>query len=290
MSLAVGPYGIEYDPRDREQDSPFLRRLILLVLVVTIGSLSVVWVRHAFFSAPPEVPLPPPLPPATDTTPPSEQPPTPPPPVLAPSVEVLANTGVETRPVKVRNLLLRLEEAEKRQDYDMAVTTIEQICELPGDPAYDLYDKLYRRAGELNIRRLFEKHNAQWVKEVIAKSGDNATRIAARHGSTLASLTKLNPNLNVERLLVGDKVKVMNRPRFNLIVHKRPQIADLKLNGRFFKRYDLRDAVTGDVGNYETTTPLRKQLAEKGIWLDRADRTELETLIPKGSLLIISEL
>ncbi len=284
MSLAVGPYGIEYDPRRREPENPVPRLMVLLVFVVALISLGVTIVKRVWFKAEDPVPVPPITQPAIPATP--SPPPSPPP----AESKLLVAAGAENRPVKVRNLLLRLEEAERRNDWAMAVTTIEQICSLPGDPAADLYDKLYRRAGELNIRRLFEEHNAQWVTEVVAKSGENATRIAARHGSTLASLKKLNPTVDVEKLLIGQQLKVMTRPRFNLIIHTRAQTADLKLNGRFFKRYDLRDKVTGAVGAYETTTPLRKQLAEKGIWLNRDDRTELETLIPKGSLLIISEL
>ncbi len=288
MALAVGPYGIEYDPRRREPESPVPRLLVLLIFVVALISLGVTIVKRVWLTPPEAVVVqvvpPKPIVPAEPTPPP------PPPPPPQQQSEILAQVGIENRPVKVRNLLLRLEEAEKRRDWAMAVTTIEQICSLPGDPAHDLYDKLYRRAGELNVQRLFEEHNAQWVSEVTVKVGENATRIAARQGSTLASLKQLNPTVDVEKLRAGQKIKVMNRPRFNLIVHVRTQTADLKLNGRFFKRYDLRAPVTGAIGAYETTTPLRNLLAEKGIWFDRADRTEIETLIPKGSLLIISEL
>ncbi len=284
MSLAVGPYGIEYDPNRRDPGTPGLRRLVGFILVVAAVSLAVTSVRRVWFapSADPEIPSP-----VSSVEvrakPPHKKDALPPP-------ELISEVEVETRPASVRNLLLRLEEAEKRRDTAMAVTTIEQICSLPGDPAHDLYDKLYRRAGELNLKWLFDEKNAQWVTEVKVKTGDNATRIAGRNGSTLASLQRLNPNLDIERLRIGETIKVMSRPRFNLIVHARPRTADLKLNGRFFKRYDLQRDVSGEIGAYEVNVPLRNLLAEKGVWFNRADRTELETLIPKGGLLVISEL
>ncbi len=289
MSLAVGPYGIEYDPDRRDSGSPGLRRIVATVFVLSAVSLVVAVVRRTW-TTPPDGPLPSES--TAGRTVPGGQLPRPEPagPAPAPSPELISDAEADSRPARVRNLLFRLEEAEKRRDTAMAVTTIEQICSLPGDPAHDLYDRLRRRAGELNLKWLFEERNAQWVSEVTAKAGDSATRIAARHGSTLASLKRLNPDLDVERLRIGEKVRVMNRPRFNLIVHARTRLADLKLNGRFFKRYDLRDEVTGAAGAYETAVPLRKFLGEKGVWFDRADRAELETLIPKGALLVISEL
>ncbi len=290
MALAVGPYGIEYDPESRNPGSPGLRRLVAFIFTVAAISLVVTLVRRTWFKSAldPVSDVPPPVvqeaPQPKVVEPPPAQPEEPPPEPIADPVVT------DSRPPRVRNLLMRLDEAEKRRDVAMAVTTIEQICSLPGDPAYDLYDKLYRRAGELNIKWLFEERNAQWVTAVKVKAGDSASRIASRYGSTLASLKRLNPKLDIDRLRIGATVYVMSRPRFNLIVKARPRTADLQLNGRFFKRYDLRDDVTGAVGAYETTVPLRKFLAEKGIWFNLPDRTELETLIPKSSLLVISEL
>ena len=172
----------------------------------------------------------------------------------------------------------------------MCVSTIEQLRALPGEPVADIDDRLARRLGELNVRWLFELKNAQWVKEVAVKSGDSATRIARENASTLASLRRLNPETDVERLRAGAKVLVMNQPRFNLVVHKRTRTADLQLNGKFFRRYDLRDAVGGEPGAHVSSGNLRQLLADNGVWFNRDDRSELELLMPKGSSLTISEL
>jgi len=285
MSLAVGPYGIEYDPRSSDERSPALAWLVSLVVAVSFVSL-VVTVVGRVRSRAAEEPPPEAQPVPAQEKPPAGEPPAPeePPP---PPIEVPA---AEKRPQKLQICLLRLQEAEKKHDVEMSVSTIEQIRALPGQPAADIDDELARRLGELNVKWLFELKNKQWVEDVRVKAGDSATRIAREHASTLASFRRLNESVDADRLKAGATVKVMKHPRFNLVVHSRARMADLQLNGKFFKRYDLRDAVTGAPGAYESEGNLRQLLAEKGVWFNREDRTELETLLPKGASLTISEL
>lgn len=285
MSLAVGPFGIEYDPRRRDPGSPFLRVLVALVLVASAVSLGVTFVRRVR-GVERETPVPVDVPetPAKPEAPPAPEPPQEPP---APPIRLEAT---DIRPVKVRNLMLRLEEAENRRDIVLAVSTIEQLLALPGHPVADKEDELARRLGSLNLRWLFERYNAQWVVEVAVKSGDSASRIARDHGATLASLKRLNPSVDLDRVRTGQKLRTMDRPRFNLIVHRSNRLADLMLNDKFFKRYDLRAAVDGAAGLYENPGNLRTFLAEKGIWFSQDDRNELEVLLPKGARLHISDL
>lgn len=295
MSFATGRFGIEYNPDARDERSPAPGRIIALVVAAAAVSLAVTVVKRVRARSDDDSP-PPPVQTQTSQPPPPATPGgnTP----LPPGVETGdprgygASTpgGIERRPPRVRNLLLKLEKAEASQDVAMCVSTIEQLRALPGEPVADIDDRLARRLGELNVKWLFELKNAQWVKEVTVKSGDSATRIARENASTLASLRRLNPKTDVERLRTGAKVLVMNQPRFNLVVHKRTRTADLQLNGKFFKRYDLRDAVGGAPGAQVSSGNLRQLLADNGVWFNRDDRSEIELLMPKGSSLTISEL
>ena len=209
---------------------------------------------------------------------------------LPPKPPPIPQGAERNRPRVAQNLLLKLEKAEAAHDVELAVATIEQLRALPGEAVADLDNSLARRLGELNIRRLFVGKNRQWVKEVVVRRGDSATRIASENGSTLASLLKLNELPSADRLNVGQKLEVMDHPRFTIVVHRAAKYADLTLKGKFFKRYDIIAPVRAAEGNYETPARLRAFLAEKGIALAPADSAELDMLVPAKSSLLVSEL
>ena len=302
MALARGKYGVEYNPRQVDGDSSGLGWIVAVVALVALVSLAWTLVgRFRLADDRPVDPEPVPRETAANRSPAPERPDASPPPspatnavpeptVLLPPLEGRMTSAIEKRPVKLRNLLMRLEEAERRHDVEMAVTTIETIRALPGSPAADLDDSLARRLGTLNLARLFVLKNAQRVKEVTVKRGDSASRIAAESGSTLASLAKLNGG-KVDKVVLGRRLFVMNHPRFNLVIRRRPRTADLSLNGKFFKRYDLVGGVAGKEGAYELPQRARNfWLNDLGVQFNASDRAELEMLLPVGASVLVSEM
>ena len=279
MSLARGKFGIEYNPKKLEPEPSGFGWVVVVIAFAALISLTVVLVKRIRNAEPDIVPSAETASavPAVPTAVPTSQ-------VFRASREV-----VSRRPTKLRNLLMRLEEAEKRGDIEMAVGTIESIRSLPGSPAADMDDALARRLGAFNIRRLFDLRSPQWVKTVVVRRGDSASRIAAENGSTLASLARLNGG-NVDRIVLGAKLHVMDHPRFNLVLHRRTRIADLSLNGKFFKRYDLTGEVRAREGAYEV--PERRKLLwdRLGAAFRKDDRAELEMLLPTGASVLVSEL
>ena len=293
MSLNRGRYGLEWNPRQDERKPSGLGWVFVLVGLVALVSFSVTLVRRyraaaardaaefprnadeAEAVAPPPSPVPAARPAADE-----------PPPAIGP---VVRRAVTEKRPARVRNLLLRLEEAERRRDVEMAVSTIEQIRALPGSPAADLDDALARRLGVLNMRRLFERKTPLWVRQVEVRRGDTATRLAAENGSTFASFARLNGG-NVEKIRLGAKVFVMDHPRFTLVVHRRARTADLLLKEKFFKRYDLAKAPTGKAGAYELPRGALAFWRSLGVSFKASDQTEIDLLMPVGSSVLISEM
>ena len=186
---------------------------------------------------------------------------------------------LDHRSPKVKNLLMRLEAAEQARDVDMAARVIEELRSLPGEQVADLDDKLAYRLGELNMTRLFEMKNGQWVSEITVKCDDSASRLAQAYGSTLASFEKLNGG-HKPTVTIGEKVYVLNYPRFNLLIHRRSKTADLFLNGKFFKRYNLKSESGLKDGHYE--------------WHDvsfvAADCKDLEMLLPNSTSVVVSEM
>lgn len=205
-----------------------------------------------------------------------------------PPVEI---DGFEGRSPKVRSLLMRLEKAAESGQLEMQISTIEQIRALRGAEAADIAEELLPRLGQLNLSWLFDKNNPQWVTKVRIKSGDAASRIASEHGSTLASLKRLNGLSDAHRLVVGRELKVMNHPRFDLVLRIRLKAVDLYLNGKIFKRYflpDDSDAVTLKPGNYRTPANLIDYFLRNGIKLRAVDLEELNMLVPRNSRFNVS--
>ena len=298
MALVRGRFGVEYFQHPKRNDSSGIGKIITAIIIIAGVSFIVSSVRrylrareeainvaateeHTTFDSAEEARAAKGGNPNTD----SAKPPSPPPP---PPIIV---SDRNSRQIRVRNLLMKLEEAEKMANIVMAVATIEEIRDLPGEPAADIDDKLARRLGELNVKWLFELGNRQWISEVKVGKGDNATRIAKKHGSTLESLIKLNKLSNANTLKLGTTIKVMNHPRFNLAVHKRAKYADLHLNGKFFNRYDLTGEVKGNIGVHKAEQNVRNQLDRLGINLSRENRDEIGSLLPPDTATIsISEL
>lgn len=284
--LRRGAYGIEWSDRPRDEGPSPLGRIVFAVLLVALISFGctlfarfrasraravedseLALMMKSVEPAPSEA-VEEPAPQPVDVV--ETEPPPPPPTVSRP----------ERRPPKVRNLLMRLEEAEKARDVEMAISTIETLRAIPGAPAADLDNALARRLGVLNTKRLFELKSALWIETVTVKSGDSASRIASEHGATLASVVKLNGP--IDKLKIGQKLYVLNHPRFNLVVHRLARIADLQLNGKFFKRYDLTDVSALKDGAFEWR--------EVQLKMEKSEKAELDLLLPKATSVLISEM
>lgn len=285
MAYIRTKYGVEYNPRGNDSESSGLVWVIVAITVVAV--VSIIWSLVSHLRENREV---------VEKTQAAQRLAAPPPPaapkakVDMPRFKPIEEISSPMRPVVVRNLLLRLEEAERLHNIEMAATTIERIRSLPGQPAADIDDDLARRLGAFNLKRLFELHNLQWVRSVVVKPGDSAIRIARENGSTYASLLKLNKLRDASRIRPGQKLLVMSNPRFILVVRRRSRIADLSLNGRFFRRYDLTADVSLEPGAYSLGRQTRKFFSDGGIVFHPAMRDEIEMLLPPGTQISVSEM
>jgi len=276
MSYQRGRFGVEFRPEAPSEETPWLLwAIIIAVFVVLIyGSIAgyrrvVKWIEQR----PPEDPAS-----VTNVSVSVTEPD-----VSAPKIAV---TG--ERPRKVRNLLMKLDKAIADTNYAFQVAIIEELRSLPGSPAADLDDSLARSLGRLNLRILFDaSHKNEWVKRVEIKRGNSASRIASEWGTTLKCVEKLNGNF--AKIHVGGFLWVMNHPQFRLSVYRKTRIADLSLNGKFFKRYYLTDDVKGANGSYVFPSNTRVFFAEYGVWFTNKDVAELEMLLPKGANMTIAD-
>lgn len=297
MAIARGRFGIEYFPHPEDEESRGAGWIVAVVALAAVALIGVAVVRRAL--APSEEESAPTADgrlatgdgrqatadgrPATGDGMADDKAP------VVVEAPPLPPDAERDRPQVARNLLLKLEKAVGADDVELAVSTIEQLRALPGEAVADLDDKLARQLGSLNIQRLFVRRNKQWVKEVEVRPGDSATRIAHESGSTLASLMKLNSLKTADRIRIGQKLHVMDHPKFVLVVHRAAKYADLSLKGKFFRRYDIVAPVKAAEGNYTTGSSIRTFLAEKGVSLSESDRAELVTLLPAKTPVLVSE-
>ena len=282
-------YGIEYNPRQQPEGSSGLGWIVSIAVLSTLVSLGISLGKRLtakVIEEPDEIavavtdsPSPPPV--AVSSAAGAADRPAvtnPPSPVAVKPPEKIVTSTVN-RPQVVKNLLMRLDEANRRRDIQMQITTIEQLRQQPG--AADLDDMLARQLGALNVRKLFTLKSREWVEQVEVKRGDSASRIASEHGSTFASFAELNGG-KVDRIRIGEKLYVMARPKFSLTVHRRVKYADLLLNGKFFKRYDLHGEIKKANGAYDWGTV--------GGSLPLKNHLELNMLLPRSTVTVISEL
>lgn len=292
MAFVRTKFDIEYEADDGSRGSSRGGALWIVAALVAVAA-AVFAIRHAFRLLPGGDGAPPshltaettgktPLPPKPAAEPPN-RPAAEPPGQTAPTLSAMDMA----RPKKVRNLLLRMKEAESKGDIEMQVMAIWQLRELPGDPAADLVSDLTPKLGELNMVWLFGRKNPKWVSQVEVKSGDTPLRIAGMHGSTLASMSRLNGwGAQPPPIRPGEKLYVMERPRFGIVARRKTGEVDLYLSGRLFKRYATRDgkaAPSARSGQYSTSAPAGGYLSSKGFALSKKDSAELDMLVPQGT-------
>lgn len=289
MALERTKYGIEFDAGEEEESSSGSGWIVVGILLAAAIAFCVVVAKRISGGDDAS----PPAPPVSPQIEKSEAP--------APAASgIPRDTGVSPgevssfgkRPKALKNLLMRLDVAAKNNDIEMQAATIEKIMVLPGDPAADLADELVSRLGLLNRKLLFDLKTPLWVAETEVRSGDSASRIAHEHGSTLASFLKLNSISDADMIAVGRKVKVLNHPRFHIIVRKRSKTLDLYLNGKLFSRYVMPESaphIKLKTGVYSTPANLGDFLKKSGLSLKQEDLAEIELLVPRDSRLNASD-
>ena len=196
------------------------------------------------------------------------------------------------RSVRERTLLLRLADAERQGRLAIAVDTIEQLRAIPS--MADIDDKLARRLGDLNVKRLFSGEPVPWTVEVTVRRGQSVHRIAKEHGTTVAAVRRLNGLSATEEPSAGRRLRVLEFPRAAFVVHKPTRHADLVLNGKLFKRYYVSVGKKTPPGAYPITSLAkegpRSRFAALGIKIAAVDMRELDMFLAPGSSLTISEM
>ncbi len=287
MSLARGKFGIEFDPL-RENEAPSGRGILIFVavLIVLISFTATLIKRLSANDAElaqeraertASAQVAPKAPPAALAAPAL-------PPAVPPEKAALAS-----RSRTMRNLLMRLTEAERDRDLSRQVETIELLRALPGNPAADIDHLLIKRLGRLNFRWMFGDENSPWTSRITPRRGNSAERVAKEQGMTLAALLKLNHWRSADEMRAGEAVRVFNRPNFVLIVHRRSCLVELMLDGKLFKAYELMRPPKVDAGFYTATDDLKQQFSKLDLAFKAGDQAELRLFLLATAPILVAE-
>ncbi|MBU0503035.1 MAG: L,D-transpeptidase family protein [Candidatus Omnitrophota bacterium] len=141
------------------------------------------------------------------------------------------------KPIGVRGanpgLFVLLKKAEAKGNLqDIRLVYQKLISESPNSKEVSIWQK---KVEELNIKLLFSPAITPKSLSYEIKVGDNLTKIAKEHNTTVELLKKSN-NLSDDRIIPGRKIKVWTAP-FSIVVDKSQNTLLLKTGEEVFKTY-----------------------------------------------------
>lgn len=135
---------------------------------------------------------------------------------------------------------------------------------LPVVPTDALRRETEKVLGDLHIALATTPRMMPEKTDYIIQRGDSLQRIANRFGTTIGLVQQSNQIENPNRISIGDRLRVLDRPTFAITVSKRRNTLLVTLNGRFFKRYDVGTGAYGKTP--EGTFEVRDRITNPPWW------------------------
>lgn len=105
-------------------------------------------------------------------------------------------------------------------------------------PAGRLRKRAEERLGRINIELVMTPRPMPEKVDYIVKSGDQLQKIAAKFGTTVELIQVGNDIKNPNLIKRGDRLRILEGD-FSILVSKTDNELELRLNGGFFKRYEV---------------------------------------------------
>lgn len=93
------------------------------------------------------------------------------------------------------------------------------------------------RLAEVNLQLVLTPRAMPEKEEYSIRSGDSLKVLARRYGITQELIQRSNNIGNPDRIQIGDRLRLLNKPAFELAIRKQANDLLLTMGGSFFKRY-----------------------------------------------------
>lgn len=127
------------------------------------------------------------------------------------------------------------EEAERADDYYAARTNY--LAALSDPDCGNARENAEARLAAVDIELIFTPREMPGKIDYAIASGDSLKKIAYKHGTTVDLIVKGNNVPNPNRVQIGDRLRVLDKQEFAIIVSKSRNDLLVTMNGEFFKRY-----------------------------------------------------
>ena len=146
-------------------------------------------------------------------------------------------------PAEAVALMASAQAAEAADDLLGARTNYLAILKRPDTEAARAF--VEERLGAVNVTLVSTPRVMPEKTDYAIRSGDSIRALARRHGCTEEMIIKANKVANPNRIQVGDRLRILDKPGFAIRVSKSANDLLLTLNGAFFKRYTVGTGMYG---------------------------------------------
>lgn len=138
-------------------------------------------------------------------------------------------------PPEIAGLLAAARAAESRDSLSAARTNYLALLANPAATAVHAF--VEQRLGDVNVRLVASPRPMPGKTEYIVRPGDSLQVLARRFGVTTALIVKGNNIHDPDRIQAGDRLLILDKPAFAIVISKGANDLLLTMNGLFFKRY-----------------------------------------------------
>ncbi len=132
----------------------------------------------------------------------------------------------------------KLAQARSHLDADQLVEARTVYLALLAQPeAAAVRPLVEERLAEVNLQLVLTPRAMPEKEEYAIRSGDSLKVLARRYGITQELIQRSNNVGDPNHIQVGDRLRLLNKPAFELVIRKQANDLLLTLGGGFFKRY-----------------------------------------------------